>query len=244
VSIPVSPAVVVKATTVPASVLDQVGIDGHPASSSASVTPVNVVRGAGAGLPSVDSKPAFFYYGAEWCPYCAAERWSLIVALSRFGSFSGLSGAASSPGDSAPNTETFTFHGSTYTSDYLAFLPVEAEDMNEAPLDAPNSAERSVLNVWNPKLGFPFIDIAGRYLGGLPTWIDPIVLAGLSRNEIAARLWQSADPVGGLLDANANYLTAAICAVDGERPGAVCSSDGVKAAATELRSLPAAVPVS
>jgi thiol-disulfide isomerase/thioredoxin len=244
VRIPVAAAVVEKAATVPSPVLDHVGVDGHPVSPSASVNPINVVRGPGAGLPRVDGKPVLFFYGAEWCPYCAAERWSLIVALSRFGTFSGLSGVASSAGDYAPNTQTFTFHGSTYTSAYIAFAPVEAEDMNEAPLDAPNSAERGVLKVWNPKLGFPFIDIAGRYLGGLPTWIDPIALAGLSRSEIAARLWQPTDPVGGLLDANANYLSAAICAVDGGRPGAVCSSAGVTAAATQLRSLPAAVPVS
>ena len=28
--------------------------------------------------------------GAEYCPYCAAQRWAMIVALSRFGTFSGL----------------------------------------------------------------------------------------------------------------------------------------------------------
>ena len=36
------------------------------------------------GLPEV------LYVGAEYCPFCAAERWALIVALSKFGSFSKL----------------------------------------------------------------------------------------------------------------------------------------------------------
>jgi hypothetical protein len=30
------------------------------------------------------------YIGAEYCPYCAAERWPLVMALSKFGTFSNL----------------------------------------------------------------------------------------------------------------------------------------------------------
>ncbi len=33
-------------------------------------------------------KPEVLFVGAEFCPFCAAERWPLIVALSRFGHFS------------------------------------------------------------------------------------------------------------------------------------------------------------
>ena len=40
--------------------------------------------------------------GAEYCPYCAAERWSMIVALGRFGTFSGLQTMRSSSTDSRP----------------------------------------------------------------------------------------------------------------------------------------------
>ena len=43
----------------------------------------------GAPLTS-GGKPEMLYIGAEYCPYCAAERWAMIVALSRFGTFSGL----------------------------------------------------------------------------------------------------------------------------------------------------------
>ena len=35
-------------------------------------------------------KPELLYIGAEYCPYCAASRWPLIIALSRFGTFKGL----------------------------------------------------------------------------------------------------------------------------------------------------------
>jgi len=30
------------------------------------------------------------YIGAEYCPYCAVERWPLIVALNRFGTLTNL----------------------------------------------------------------------------------------------------------------------------------------------------------
>jgi hypothetical protein len=49
----------------------------------------------------------------------------MIVALSRFGTFSGLSTTHSSSSDTDPYTPTFTFYGSTYTSQYLNFTPVE-----------------------------------------------------------------------------------------------------------------------
>ena len=39
------------------------------------------------GQPALTSggKPEILYVGAEYCPYCAAERWAMVVALSRFG---------------------------------------------------------------------------------------------------------------------------------------------------------------
>ncbi len=47
---------------------------------------------------SIGGRPAVVYVGAEFCPFCAAERWALVAALDRFGSFSHL-GATSSSDD-------------------------------------------------------------------------------------------------------------------------------------------------
>jgi hypothetical protein len=44
-----------------------------------------------------NGKPEVLYVATEFCPYCVAENWALIVALSRFGSFSGLSTSRSDP---------------------------------------------------------------------------------------------------------------------------------------------------
>ncbi len=80
-------AAVAAVTSVPGSALDGVGVPSSAAALTALPT----------GTPALTSggKPEVFYTGAEYCPYCAAQRWPLIVALSRFGTFSGLSTAFS-----------------------------------------------------------------------------------------------------------------------------------------------------
>jgi hypothetical protein len=41
-------------------------------------------------------KPAIVFVSEESCPFCAAERWSLTVALSHFGTWSHLGTTTSS----------------------------------------------------------------------------------------------------------------------------------------------------
>ena len=112
-----SPAVLA-ALSVPASTLDAVG------SPSSDVLPSRTSGNAAIGRGS-DGKPLVTYVGAEYCPYCAAERWAVAVALSRFGTFSGLSGTHSSSSDVYPDTQTLSFYGSSYSSAYVDFQPVE-----------------------------------------------------------------------------------------------------------------------
>ena len=49
--------------------------------------------------------------GAEFCPFCAAERWPLIVALSRFGRFTTLHNMQSAQLSVFPAIQTFSFVG-------------------------------------------------------------------------------------------------------------------------------------
>ena len=70
--------VVKNTTTVPASTLNTVG------AGSVSTVPAKI--SGGSALTS-GGKPEMLYIGAEYCPYCAAERWGMVVALSRFGTF-------------------------------------------------------------------------------------------------------------------------------------------------------------
>ena len=68
---------VVQALSVPSATLDAVG-------SPSSVSLPDHVTG-GSVLRAADGKPVITYVGAEYCPFCAAERWALAVALTGSG---------------------------------------------------------------------------------------------------------------------------------------------------------------
>lgn len=178
-------------------------------------------------LTGQNAKPEIFYYGAEFCPYCAAQRWPLVIALSRFGTFSKLPESLSSDQDVDPNTSTFTFVKSQYTSPYLDFVPVEAQDRNHKTLQTPASQEQSVLKQYSVT-GFPFLDIANQYVASAPFY-DPALLQGLSQKDIAGRLSNPNDSLTKNIVGGANYLTAAICSVIHDQPADVCTQSPIPA---------------
>jgi Domain of unknown function (DUF929) len=216
-------SVVAGVTSVPPATLNAVGAG---TAAPGTVTPV-----AGASLSS-GGKPEILYIGAQYCPYCATERWPLTVALSRFGTFSGLRGIHSSPTDVYPSQPTLTYYGSTYTSTYLVFTPVETTTQNpDTPLQRPTAAEQAVLSQYDapPYVpaadtgSIPFIDIGGKYLIHGAQY-DPQVLQGLTWAQVAAALRDPSSPVARGADGAANMITAAICKLTGDQPASVCTS--------------------
>lgn len=206
---------------IPPTVLDQVGI-GTAAHG--------VVRIQEPALAGPHGRPAVLYVGAEFCPYCAAERWPLIVALSRFGSLSGLRPASSSTSDVFPGTPTYSFSGATYAGSYVDLVAVEQDAAPAVPLSA---AERDLVQRYGAG-GIPFIDIGNRAVLAGATY-SPGLLEGLTRIEIARALLEPASPQARAILGSANLLTAGICLETGQQPAEVCGSTGVRAAATALR---------
>ncbi len=216
----------------PASV--QADITSVPASTFATVGAGSVYSGAlriGSG-PALTSggKPDFLYIGAEWCPYCAAERWAMATALSRFGTFSPLRGIRSSSTDVYPNTATLTFYKATYTSPYLVFTTVENEDINHNLLQTPTAQQQALWNKYGG--GYPFIDIGNRFIAA--STYDPGVLQGLSWTQIAADLHNPSSPVAQGAVGSANVFTAAICKLTGNMPASVCTSAPISALESKL----------
>ena len=81
-----APASVVKdVTTIPASVYNKVGVN-FPSAAQPVSPPIKLKNQP--PLTIEGKSPAMLYYGAEYCPYCAAERWGIVAALSRFGTWS------------------------------------------------------------------------------------------------------------------------------------------------------------
>ena len=223
-------------TSVPASTLDAVGDGGGAVTSK----PMSIT---GAPLTS-GGKPEMLYMGAEYCPYCAAERWAMVVALSRFGTFSGLHtthSAAQDGGGNAepfPNTPTWTFYKSTYTSKYLTFTPVEMNTNipdtstgGYTTLQNPTKEQQALINKYDapPYVSsqdtgaIPFVDFGNKYLIVGASY-DPGVLQGLTWSQVAADLHNPNSPVAKAVLGTANYMTAAICKLTGDQPASACTS--------------------
>ena len=207
------------------SVVDTVG---------AGLQPGQMIRlPASAKLVGSDGKPLVVFVGAEYCPYCAAERWVMVMWLSRFGTFKNLSEIQSSSTDVYPNTDTFTFHKASYSSPYLDFSASEIEDRNQQPLESMSSKISSIFTKYDqPPYStqsgqFPFLDIGGVFTL-LSTSYSPQLLAGLSWSQIAAKLSNASDPVTMAIVGNANILTAATCIATGDSPSSVCSSSTIQ----------------
>jgi hypothetical protein len=226
-------SVVQQAATVPKAVFATVGAPapGGPLPAVMSKQPPLVL----------DGHPAVVYLGSEFCPYCAAARWPLVVALSRFGTFVHL-GATSSSGDEAfPDLQTFSFDGATYRSRYVSLSAVEEYGQ---PLDStapagfpllhhPTPLDQSLMKRYGTTP--PFIDIGNRVLvEGADIGFSPGTLQGVSMGQIAADLSDPTSPVAEAIVGAANELTAAICATTGQQPASVCRSSGVRAGAVRL----------
>jgi hypothetical protein len=224
------PATVAKnVTTVPASALNAVGTGAVLSFTSKPLTPIT-----GAALTSA-GKPQMLYIGAEFCPYCAAMRWSMAVALSRFGTLSPLHGIHSSGSDVYPNTATLTFYKSTYTSPYLTFTSVENQTRTHGNLQPVTAQEQALWTHYEPsgQLGYPFIDFGNKYALTGPIY-SPAVLKGLTWAQISSDMQNPSSTVAQNVLGAANFVTAAICKMTGGKPGTVCTSSGVTAAAAHL----------
>ncbi len=238
---PAPPAVVKAVTSIPASVYDAVGVK----STDAALTPPTLLR----GQPDLTSagKPEIVFVGDEFSPYCAAERWALVAALSRFGTFgTTLDAMQSGSAEVFPGTPTFTFVDTHYRSRYLSALLVEhyGNKKNSAgtaysvlePLTAEVKALLTRYGRTTPGSAapvVPFVDVANRAIvaGGE---FSPAVLQQLGANDIAAGLTDPHAPATQAIVAAANYLSATICEADGEQPSRVCTSTGVRAARRAL----------
>ncbi len=227
--------------SVPAATLDKVGAGPtYPASGSTYPNAIHTISPAGPPLTG-NGKPEIVYVGAEYCPFCAAERWALTVALSRFGSFSGLRLIHSSATATDPNTATLSFYKSTYTSKYVTFLTTEAQTVSKAPLEPLTSLDKALMAKYdappyvpaNYSGSFPFVDFGNRYVIDGASY-DPSLLAHLTWQQIGADLAKPSSTVGQAVDAAANHITAAICKITSNQPADVCTSTGVTSASGSI----------
>jgi hypothetical protein len=229
---PASAQLTAQLAAVPADVLDTVG------TGTVSALPTTT-----SGQPALTDggKPLVLYVGAEYCPYCAAQRWAVVVALSRFGRFTGLGQTHSSSTDVFPNTATLSFHGATYTSQYLSFQGVETQSNQPqgsgyAPLDSLTPAQEALVRKYNapPYVSaqaagsIPFVDLGNQGLISGASF-SPQLLAGKTAEEIAAALTDPSSPITKAVGGTANAITTMLCQLTNNQPGTVCTSKAATA---------------
>jgi hypothetical protein len=207
----VAPAALVRqVTTVPAAALAGV-------SPGQATTLLQQVKTPGPRL-TLDGKPAIVFVSEESCPFCAAERWALTVALSHFGTWSQLGITKSSATDIYPNTATLSFRAARYRSAELTLSTTELTDnvghllQPQTALDARLIASYDVppyVNSVDQSGAVPFLDIGNRYILAGAQY-NPQVLAGLSAAQIANQLSNPSSPVAQAIDGSANVIIAAI----------------------------------
>ena len=233
---PAPAAVVHDVTAIPEAVFDAVGVT----STDAAVTPPSLL--AGQRPLEETGKPEVVFVGDEFCPYCAAERWAVVAALARFGTWHGLDAIQSGSDEAFPATPTFTFVSARYTSPYVTAKLIEhyGDQQNSAGTSytvlerLPRAVQSLMAEYDRPTPGLvPFLDIANRAVvaGGV---FSPAVLQQLTTTDIAGGLTDPKDPATQAIVASANYLSAVMCQADGGLPSRVCTSAGVTAAASAL----------
>jgi Domain of unknown function (DUF929) len=203
-------AVARQVTSVPASTLTRVSPGGV-------VTPLHQVASSGPPL-TVNGKPAIVFVSEESCPFCAAERWSLTVALSHFGTWDHLGVTSSAANDIFPGTATLSYRTAQYHSSRLTLQTTELTDNAGHVLQPATSLDRQLISTYDvpPYVNsadqsgaVPFLDIGNRYILAGAQY-DPQVLAGLSATQIAADLRNPSSPVAQAIDGSANVIIAAI----------------------------------
>jgi hypothetical protein len=227
---------------IPASTTNAVG--ATPVAAAGPITPLTAT-----GKPTMwrapsrsgALRPVVFFYGAEFAPFAAAQRWPLIVALDRFGTFGPVGQMQSSGSMAFPNTNTFTFWHATYTSKWIDLQTVERYSAlnptgaSYTTLQVPTGRQALAVSAYDTTGStFPLLDIANRYVL-VGSSFTPALLAGQSQSQIVNDLGIPTSPITQAIVASANEITADICAVTGQQPTATCHARGVIAARAKLR---------
>ncbi len=196
------------------------------------------VFSSASGSPYVkDGKPIVVYIGGEFCPYCAVERWTIIIALSRFGNFTNLHYMTSADDDG--DYSTFTFTGSSYSSNYVVFQPFEMYNRSRAVVLTPPSNYTSE----NPNGGIPFVNVGNSYLLTGSIIPNPGILGSMNWTQIITGI-KGNGTLGTQIKEGANAITTLICKVTDNKPGSVCGQSVIQLSETELTSYSPSGPSS
>ena len=224
----------------PVATFDEVGVTAP----NTGLTPPTLVTGQPAMYS--EEKPQVLFVGSEYCPFCAAERWPLVLALSRFGTFGLLHDMESSTTSVFPGLQSFSFFDASYTSPYLTFTGVElysdvaATNGVFTKISSLTPGQQALVTHYQTSAGttpatgsYPLVDI-DNVMVSTTSGFSPAMILRLSRSTIIDDLKNATTSDSRAIVASANYLSAGICIATHQNPVSVCTSRGVRAAAQAL----------
>ena len=233
-----APAQITKLVThVPAGALNKVG-----AGELSGRSVFNVFK-LGGGPLTARGKPELLSETLAWCPHCEATSWALAIALSRFGTLSGLREIDSGthycqltadpcglkPQSCFPHTKGLSFLDAKLHSRYLVFKGVVFQSVTGRNLQKPTRKENAAISTFDRQGQTPAIDVGGDF-AFLNSGFSPGALHGESWMQIATSLAHPRNRTARHIDGLANLFTAAICKVTKGRPAGVCKSHGIREA--------------
>ena len=171
-----------------------------------------------------NGKLLMFFMGAEYCPYCAAERWAIVRSLQKFGQWDGLKQTISAARDQPfLNLPTYDFTKATYNSPHIEFVAREIKDREFKPLEKLLKTEEKLVRKHNPKKEIPFLLIGGRFVqvgSGFP----PKIFIGHTFRQTETELKKIESEIRKTIDEEANVISALLC-VSG-LPPELCKETG------------------
>jgi hypothetical protein len=169
-------------------------------------------------------KPVVLFVGAQYCPFCAAERWALVLALSRFGQWSNLAPMHSTKGVSGfPSLPTYDLLHASYRSALIALQEREVADFAGHPLQSLTAQQSKAVDAYDPHGGIPFVLIGGRY-AQISSGYSPGLLVGLSFARAHALVYaQPHSALSRAVTGEANIISALLCRQLAAHAGAVAA---------------------
>jgi hypothetical protein len=159
-------------------------------------------------LLTQSGKIVVIFIGAEACPYCTAESWSIVEALQQYGKLTGLTKITSNSSEKFPNITGYGFSNASLNSTKIAFW--EDETSNSEPsqnLQDFNSTGKSLFQKYDSRGAIPFLLIGGVYLH-LGSGFSPNLLVNSNWTDIEKQIPTSR--IGAEISAEASNISAAI----------------------------------
>ncbi len=124
------------------------------------------------------------FIGSQACPFCAAESWSIYLALSSLGGkWTDLSFIYSNRSDIFPDTPGLNFANATYSGGGITFHGYEISNRNWTPYQKLNNTNDALFNQYDQKNDIPFMLIGGVY-GHTGSSYPPSILANVTGGTV------------------------------------------------------------